>query len=155
VNPPADLLTSSPDAARVPREILEARLAGRLTARLNNAVDALPHDVTERLRFSRERALAMAVQKRRATAMIEVPTIAGRAGRAGVLAGPPGWSLRLASVVPLVVLVFGLALIERQLQVEQIRVAADIDSALLADDLPPDAYTDPGFQEYLRLHGGF
>ena len=49
----------------------------------------------------------------------------------------------------------GYALIERHVQVEQIRVAADIDSALLADDLPPDAYTDPGFQEYLRLHGGF
>ncbi len=135
--------------------MLEARLAGRLTARLNDAADALPHDVTERLRFGRERALAVAVQRRRAAAPAEAPVIAGRAGRTAVLAGPPGWSLRLASVVPLVVLVFGLALIERHVQVEQIRVAADIDSALLADDLPPDAYTDPGFQEYLRLHGGF
>ncbi len=27
---------------------------------------------------------------------------------------------------------------------------ADIDTALLLDDLPPQAYTDPGFRNYLR-----
>jgi len=32
----------------------------------------------------------------------------------------------------------------------QIEAAAEVDSALLADDLPPEAYSDPGFVEYLR-----
>jgi hypothetical protein len=29
-------------------------------------------------------------------------------------------------------------------------VAAEIDSALLADDLPPKAYSDAGFVEFLK-----
>ena len=33
---------------------------------------------------------------------------------------------------------------------DQIRDAAEVDSALLADDLPPEAYSDPGFAEYLE-----
>ena len=28
--------------------------------------------------------------------------------------------------------------------------AAEVDAALLADDLPPEAYTDPGFGEFLK-----
>jgi hypothetical protein len=28
---------------------------------------------------------------------------------------------------------------------------ASIDSALLLDDLPPDAYTDPGFLQFLKV----
>jgi hypothetical protein len=35
---------------------------------------------------------------------------------------------------------------------EQIRTAAEIDAALLGDALPPAAYTDPGFAEYLAAH---
>ena len=32
----------------------------------------------------------------------------------------------------------------------EIRAAAEIDAALLADDLPPEAYGDPGFGAYLK-----
>ena len=32
----------------------------------------------------------------------------------------------------------------------QIAAVAEVDAALLSDDLPPDAYTDPGFAEYLK-----
>jgi len=35
-------------------------------------------------------------------------------------------------------------------EVEQVHAAAEVDSQLLADALPPSAYTDPGFAEYLR-----
>lgn len=153
MNPPAELRIPSRDTLRVPREVLEARVAGRVTARLNQATDALPHDVTERLRFARERALAHAQHGRRVAAAQAGMVVAS--GRQAALAGPPTWGLRLASLLPLLLLVLGLALIQQHVQDEQIRVAADIDSALLADDLPPDAYTDPGFQEYLRLQGGF
>ena len=34
-------------------------------------------------------------------------------------------------------------------RLQQIAVAAEIDSALLADALPPTAYGDPGFSEFL------
>jgi hypothetical protein len=32
----------------------------------------------------------------------------------------------------------------------QISAAAEIDASLLADDLPPSAYSDPGFVEFLK-----
>ena len=58
--------------------------------------------------------------------------------------------MRLASALPLVVLVAGLVLIQHHHDLEQITAAAEIDSALLADELPPAAYRDPGFSEFLR-----
>ena len=36
----------------------------------------------------------------------------------------------------------------------QVVAAAEIDAALLTDDLPPDAYSDPGFAEFLRSPHG-
>jgi hypothetical protein len=132
-------------------EALEARVSLALAARLRDSADAVPHDITERLRFARERAIGVAAQQRRAAAVAAtvVPM-----GRSAALAGPPSVWWRLASALPLVLLLAGLVFIEEHHAVEQINVAAEIDSALLADDLPPDAYRDPGFGEYLRANVG-
>lgn len=127
-------------------EAIEGQLALRLTAHLSDAADTLPHDITERLRFSRERALA---SRRTATAAQTAPQVL-HAGRAAVLGGPPSMWLRLVSALPLVVLMAGLVFIQHHHDLQQIAVAAEIDSALLADDLPPAAYGDPGFSEFLR-----
>ena len=32
-------------------------------------------------------------------------------------------------------------------------LAAEVDAALLTDDLPPAAYTDPGFAQFLKTKG--
>jgi hypothetical protein len=53
-------------------------------------------------------------------------------------------------VLPLIVLVAGLLLIQERMAFEQVEAAAEIDAVLLADDLPPEAYTDPGFGEFLK-----
>jgi hypothetical protein len=66
------------------------------------------------------------------------------------MSGPPSWWLRLASVLPLALLVVGLLLIQRTYLDQQIRAAAEIDEALLTDELPPQAYSDPGFAEFLK-----
>lgn len=138
--------TTADDAHR--RDMLEGQLAQRLTSHLSRSVDALPHDITERLRFSRERALA----SRRATAVAMVPAapVVVSQGRSAALGGPPSFWLRLVSTFPLAVLVAGLVFIQHHHDMQQIAVAAEIDSALLADALPPAAYTDPGFSEFLR-----
>jgi len=127
-------------------EAIEGQLALRMTAHLSNAAQALPHDITERLRFSRERALA---SRRTVAVAVAAPQVV-HAGRAAVLGGPPSVWLRLVSALPLVVLVAGLVFIQHHHDLQQIAVAAEIDSALLADDLPPAAYGDPGFREFLR-----
>lgn len=128
-------------------EALEGQLALRLAAHLSRSAQELPHDITERLRFSRERALA----SRRAVApLAQTAPVVVQSGRAAALGGPPSLWLRLVSALPLAVLVAGLVFIQHHHDLQQIAVAAEIDSALLADDLPPTAYVDPGFSEYLR-----
>ena len=141
--PPTLLATAS-------TESLEGHLALRMTSLLTQGTDDLPHDITERLRFGRERALARAAQGRRAAVPVAAAQVVGMSGRAAVLGGPPSVWLRLASALPLVVLVAGLVLIQHHHDFEQISAAAEIDSALLADELPPAAYGDPGFTEFLR-----
>ena len=124
---------------------LAARLAGGLTARLEN----LPHDVSERLRFGREQALARAREVRHATPG-GVTVVGVSAQGAAVLAGFVPWWRRAASVLPLLVLAAGLLAIDHWAVREQVVAAAEFDAQLLADDLPPAAYSDPGFAEFLR-----
>ena len=145
-------------------DALEARLAGRLAGALSLAQATLPVDTAERLRFARQTAVQRARQARnQARAVASAPTVvasalAGAAGRGsvglgGLPFGPPvGWWQRVAALLPLVVLVAGLVGIQEWAKQEQIAVAADIDARLLADDLPPEAYADPGFAEFLLLH---
>ena len=129
-------------------DALQARLAMRLTAALGEQAQALPHDIGERLRIGRERALARAVAVRveAAPAVVSV----GSRG-AAALGGGPSWWMRLASFAPLLVLVAGLVLIQHWNTQAQIDTAAEIDAALLSDGLPPAAYSDPGFGEFLKL----
>jgi Protein of unknown function (DUF3619) len=125
---------------------LQNRLGMRLVSGLTAKTASLPHDVTERLRFAREKALAQARQVRAAASSVSV---VGNSGSA-VLAGSAGWSGWAASLMPLVVLLAGLLFISHWSANEQVQLAADIDAQLLADDLPPAAYADPGFAEFLR-----
>ena len=139
--------SNPPMAGQAPNpEAVEGRLALRLTAHLSRGTQTLPHDITERLRFGRERALA----SRRASTVAAVAPAVVHIGAAAALGGSPSWWLRLVSAVPLVVLVAGLVFIQHHHDLQQISVAAEIDSALLADELPPAAYGDPGFSEFLR-----
>lgn len=146
----------------LPQEVstLEARFGLRVGAALTER-SALPqHDIAERLRVAREQALARARSARTAGSVVqtaaETQGVMAHAnctlslGRAG---GDPfqggRWAL-LASFLPLLLLVLGLVLIDTWHDRVQSATVAEVDTALLADDLPPDAYTDPGFTEYLK-----
>jgi hypothetical protein len=128
-------------------ERLEARLGLRLGALLDEQAARTPHDVSERLRVAREQALTRARASRPLTASAD--TVVGN-GRSATLGRLPGWLFRFASVMPLVVLVAGMVLIDEWHDRAQIEAAADVDANLLADELPPDAYSDAGFVEYLK-----
>lgn len=159
------------------REALEARFALRLSAHLEAGSQGLPHDITERLRVAREQSVALArAAKVQATSPIQVAQpamgwqLAGAKGGVGSssLSGwtraisratghgrqlddaPLGWGWRLASSLPVIALVAGLWGIHTWYHHEQLQAATDVDMALLTDDLPPSAYSDPGFEEFLR-----
>lgn len=127
------------------------RFGLRVAASLTERSDTLPADVSERLRFAREQALAKARTARATQTAPSTSVVATGGGTLalGSLGGrSPRW-LKFASIMPLLLLVAGLLLIEHSQWYEQVTAAAEIDTALLADNLPPAAYGDPGFSEYL------
>ena len=136
-----------PSASAAAREAQQARYARRIAACLSENAGQLGGDIAERLRFGRERALERARLARTGAAPVRVGvTGAG----AIILGGGPGWWVKLASVIPFVVLVCGLVLIQQGQTRAQISTAAEVDTALLSDDLPPTAYTDAGVLEFLK-----
>jgi hypothetical protein len=129
-------------------DTLQTRFALRVASRLSERSSDLPRDLSERLRVSREQAVARARQLR----LAQPATVQGHAWSQGSVAlgeSPPAW-LRLASLLPLMLLVLGLVLIQQLVDQAEIDATADVDTALLADDLPPEAYGDPGFVAFLK-----
>ncbi len=138
-------------ASAAAASVIEARFGFRVASLLSERSDALPHDVTERLKFARKQAIER-LQQARAAAPVAA-TAASTQRNGGSLAmfggGNPRW-LGLASVLPLLALVAGLFLIQYEHSAAQILEAAEVDAELLGDDLPPSAYDDAGFVEFLK-----
>ena len=122
----------------------------RIAAQLNSATLDLPHDISERLRAARTRAVAARLQAQ--TRMQTSTSLVNQSGVGLLSFGEEGlniWS-RLASFLPLVALIAGLALIQNFMDDNRANELAEVDSALLIDDLPPAAYADPGFLQFLK-----
>jgi hypothetical protein len=136
-------------AHRPDPDALQARFALRVAAGLSERSAALPHDLSERLRVAREQAVARARQARLAQPAAAQQMWLQSQGSLALGTSPSGWQ-RLASVLPLMLLVLGLVMIQHLHEQAEIHAAAEVDAALLADDLPPEAYGDPGFVVYLN-----
>jgi hypothetical protein len=128
----------------VPAQLQElfGRAVGR---RLSAGTAELPYHVTERLRAARMQALA----SRRAESA--APQVIANGHAASLSLGRRGFGLwqQVGSMLPLVVLVGGLFLIDQVMNERGASEIAEVDAALLTDDLPPSAYADPGFVQFL------
>jgi hypothetical protein len=122
----------------------EDRFGQRLVARLSEGNQALPHDISERLRIAR----AQAVAARKQAPQLRTAPVAVQSGHTVTLGG--SWWTRIGSVVPLIALVAGLITISVMQDDDRASELAEVDSALLTGDLPPAAYTDPGFAQFLK-----
>lgn len=115
---------------------------------LNEKLDELPASTTDRLAQARKMALA------RKKAHVEVP-LAVRVVRTELAAAGGGllshfnWLGRWGMLVPALALVVGMVGIYQYEQQERIADLAEIDAAVLSDELPLDAYLDHGFNAYL------
>ena len=128
------------------------RFALRVTARLSSGTAELPYDISERLRASRMQALAKR-KKAVAHAHVTAPVIVGNGASAALGRGGEGggrWWSAMMSAVPLLALVAGLVMINMAQDESSTNDVAEVDAALLTDDLPPAAYSDPGFVQFLR-----
>lgn len=124
---------------------------GRAVAmRLSATTDEMPYEVRERLRAARTRAL----EARRQAVERAAPSVVGRISRGGTatlgFGEKPSLFNRIASVLPLIVLAGGLVLIHTFQTERRASELAEVDAALLTDDLPPAAYADPGFVQFLK-----
>ena len=135
-------------------EKMEDRIGHRVVARLNDGCEDLPHDITERLKAARMQALA----KRR----VETPLVtsadinASHTGIASLYMGDSEnhhsiWT-QLGIWLPLILFVVGLIGIPTVQQEHYVYEIASVDLELLGDDLPPAAYTDPGFVHFLNMN---
>lgn len=152
--------THSISSQRLPQDAanLETRFGLRVGAALSERSATPGHDVSERLRVAREQALARARDARAALPARqaqEASSVVVQSSGTLAMGGSPWsegsrWWAPLASLAPLLLLVLGLILIDEWHDRLQTATVAEVDSALLSDDLPPDAYTDPGFSEFLK-----
>ncbi len=146
---PATLLSASPARLQGIRkrgdEIMysEIETAQRIRSLLNGATDALDAGLAARLRQGRERALA----RHRPQRVVEFAPWAMQR----MLALRPGHHAR-DSVVIVMLLAAAIVFYYRN-QDLKVDEYAEIDSALLADELPPSAYLDKGFFEWLARSG--
>jgi hypothetical protein len=129
----------------------EIEFALKVRRALDESTTKLPRAATDRLAAARRAALA----KKKPEAQHQPVLVPALAGVGAVLPsfgpntrGRSRWS-RFALVWPLIALVCGLAAIEHWEDQQRLADIADIDAAMLSDELPLSAYLDHGFHAYL------
>jgi len=128
-------------------DILQDRFGLKTVAYLSAGAAELPHDISERLRVARLQAIAQRKIVRPAPAF----QVVGYGGSATLgWGGGVSWWARVGSVVPLIALVVGLLAINSIQNDNRAQEVAEVDAALLTDELPPAAFADPGFVQFLK-----
>lgn len=131
-------------------QLAQDRFGFGIAARLSDAADALPYEISERLRAARVQALG----KRKIGLARALTGLAVSGGSATLTLGGNdlrGWG-RVVALVPLLALIAGLIAIDVVQKDNRANELAEIDAALLTDDLPPAAYADPGFLQFLKMN---
>jgi hypothetical protein len=133
-------------------QLAQDRFGLLVSARLSDAAGELPYDISERLRAARVQALG----KRKIAVTRTATSVTVSGGTAALTFGNEhlSWWGRVAAALPLLALVFGLIAITIVQNENRADELAEIDAALLTDDLPPAAYADPGFTQFLKMSSG-
>jgi hypothetical protein len=112
---------------------------------LRQGSQSLPTEIKDRLYAARLKALSVKKpEKVRIAQHVFASSIGNWSFGSRSLWDNVGW------VAPLAVLVFGLIGIAQWQQDSRINDIAELDVALLTDDVPPDAYADSGFLGFLK-----
>ena len=128
----------------------ELNFAYKIRHALNEEAEHLPSTTTDRLAAARQ--LALSRKKADAPRRVAEQRLAGSGGSLELMAGSMLSSFlnsRLAVAIPLIALVAGLSGIYHAEEQQRIAEMAELDAAVLADDLPLTAYLDQGFNAYL------
>lgn len=130
----------------------EIDFAYKVRHALNERLDQLPESVVERLASSRK----MALSRKKAVSPLRAFVLQNAfAGHVGNFFTNPAtyWLSRFGAVIVLAILITGLMGIYHAEEQHQLQEMATMDAAVLSDELPPNAYLDPGFKNYLHRRG--
>jgi hypothetical protein len=130
------------------KEARDLDFAYKVRHALNESSENLPVATLDRLASARAIALSRKKQEAPAAALAFRGILAGNTGLS--FQGPTSWLGKFGVALPLLVLVMGLFGIYEYEQQQRINDLAEIDVAVLADELPPDAYLDTGFSAFLN-----
>lgn len=129
----------------------ELNFAYKVRHALNETTENLPASTAERLASARKMALSRKKKESGLRVFASQRMLAGSAS--GFFGTPSSWLQRMGLVLPLVVVAVGLAGIYQYEQQRRINETAEIDAAVLADELPLSAYVDHGFNAFLAKRG--
>jgi len=132
-------------------DILQERFALKAASYLTAGTMHIPYEISERLRAAR----AQAVSKRKIAGTQTPGSVVNSGSGAALTWGSNdglNWWSGIGSVVPLIALVVGLLTINSVQNDNRAKEIAEVDSALLTDELPPAAFTDPGFVQFLKAN---
>lgn len=130
-------------------DLLQDRFGLKTASYLSAGAADLPHDVLERLRAARVQAIAKRKVEKVQTSG-SVVNASGSAARTWGSEDGMNWWARIGSAVPLIALVVGLMAISSIQNDNRAQEVAEVDVALLTDELPPAAFADPGFVQFLK-----
>jgi hypothetical protein len=114
---------------------------------LNENLDHLPASTVERLAAARKQAVAR--KKAQSPVQAAQRLLAGNVGAFFSFSSLG----RAGAIIPLLALVAALSGVYQYEQEQHIAELAELDAAVLSDELPLTAYLDHGFNEYLAQTG--
>jgi hypothetical protein len=131
-------------------EEAERRFGYRIRQALNESAENLRPETLERLAMARKAALRAQKQPGPQRAVAWRPELVSSAGTGGHHPQRFGFArigLVLSALVVIGACLTGLYQFEQQRRIEEL---ADMDAAMLTDDLPISAYADHGFNAFLK-----
>lgn len=129
------------------KEAKDLDFAYKVRRALNESAENIPEPTLNRLSNARKIALSRKKQENPSAVLISKEILAENTGHSFNRSN--AWFGKLGFVLPLLVLMLGLFGIYEYEQQQRINDLAEIDAAVLVDELPPDAYLDTGFSAYL------
>jgi hypothetical protein len=129
----------------------ELDFAYKVRNALNENLDNFPASTAEKLASARKAALSRKKKDSPLRVLMPQRVLAAEVG--GFFSGSMSWLGRMGLAVPLIVLAAGLVGIYQVEQQRRISETAEIDAAVLSDELPLSAYVDHGFNAFLAKRG--
>jgi hypothetical protein len=127
----------------------DINFAYRVRHALNEKLDDLPAATTDRLAQARKMALARKKADAPLAVRVAKTELAAAGGGLSSFMAQFSWFNRAGVIFSLLLLVAGMYGVYHHEQQQRIEDLAELDAAVLSDELPLTAYLDHGFNAYL------